>query len=172
MRKLKWIRDCWDYHSQRVSELDVAVDWGDWETEHARCWCCGHTAKLQKCHIIPRSLGGIDEPSNLVPLCAPCHDESPDVIDDREMFKWIKSQQNPLCGLGLGRYWHLHDVIAELVKGEKGYIDLEILNSCIEQAMEMTAFHFSQANTGIKMKKSSREWAIKKAFELYAKQVR
>ena len=170
MRKLKWIRDCWDYHSQRVSELDVAVDWGDWETEHARCWCCGHTAKLQKCHIIPRSLGGIDEPSNLVPLCAPCHDESPDVADKNEMFKWISSQQNPLSGLGLGRYWHLSSIIEKRAKQLNSVPALDDFKKYLEEAMESTSFHFSQSNTGIKMKESTREWMVNKAFDLYQEQ--
>lgn len=172
LKELKWVKECWDYHSQHISELDIAVDWGDWEEERTRCWCCGHVSTLQKCHIIPKSLGGSDEADNLVPLCASCHDEAPDVSDGQEMFRWIKGQQNPLCGLGLGRYWHLRDVIIECVTKEEGRIDFEILNSCIEKSIEMTSFHFSQSNTGIKMKKSSREWAIKKAFELYAKQVR
>ena len=111
MKKTQWVKDCWDHHSQCISEIDVAVDWGDWETEQKRCWCCGHKGKLQKCHIVPKSLGGSLDPENIIPLCAQCHDKAPDVVDKNEMFRWVGDQQNPVSGLGLGRYWHLSSIV-------------------------------------------------------------
>lgn len=44
---------------------------------------------LNRCHIIPRSLGGKDEPSNLVLLCERCHKESPDTVYPQMMLMWI-----------------------------------------------------------------------------------
>ena len=56
--KNKWIKECWDYHSQHIDECDIAPDWGDWKTDWNMCWCCGQkTSHLQRCHIIPKSLG-------------------------------------------------------------------------------------------------------------------
>lgn len=172
MKKTQWVRDCWNHHSQWISELDVAVDWGDWETEQKRCWCCGQESKLQQCHIIPKSLGGCASPENIVPLCAPCHDKAPDVIDKNEMFRWIAKQQNPLSGLGLGRYWHLWDII---IKRQTDWFHAEnslaIFQSCLDEAMGFTGLHFSQSHTGIKMKESTREWMVNKAFDLYKEKI-
>jgi hypothetical protein len=168
MKKIQWIKDCWDHHSQFISELDVAVDWGNWETEHKRCWCCGHKSKLQECHIVPRSLGGSDNASNVVPLCAQCHDEAPDVADPGEMFRWIASQQNPVSGLGLGRYWHLHDTTTSFGQQLSKSVDWPLLHECIAKAYEQSSYHYSQSNAGPKFKKSTREWVMQTAFDLYS----
>ena len=163
----KWIKDCWNYHSGFVSEIDVAVDWGEMENEWQRCWCCGHeTSRLQKCHIIPKSIGGGNSKCNIVPLCSLCHDEAPDVKDKKEMFNWIKSQQNPLSGLGLGRYWHLQELIINAIKTKDNF-DLPLFNKCLEDAYGMTSYHYTQSNSGPKFKKSTREWAAKKALSIY-----
>lgn len=166
-KKLQWVKDCWDYHSQYISELDVAVDWGEWKSENKRCWCCGHTSKLQKCHIISKSLGGGMSPENIIPLCAQCHDHAPDVLDKNAIFQWIANQQNPLSGLGLGRYWHLSSTIEKRSKRLKATPSSEDFRHCLEKAIELAGFHFSQSNTGLKMKESTREWVINKAFDFY-----
>ena len=38
----------------------------DWSEADKICWRCGNERKLQRCHIIPDSLGGKDEPNNFV----------------------------------------------------------------------------------------------------------
>lgn len=38
-----------------------------------KCCNCGSTEGICYHHVIPRSLGGTDNPSNLVPLCTACH---------------------------------------------------------------------------------------------------
>lgn len=164
----KWIKECWESHSDTVSELDVAVDWGELESEWNRCWCCGHqTSRLQKCHIIPSSLGGTNLVANLIPLCALCHDESPDVNDPLEMFQWIKQQQNPLSGLGLGRYWHLHGLFAKHFQGNAENFNHKKFQQCLKEAYGQTSFHGSQSGAGIKMKRATREWAFKTAITAY-----
>jgi len=59
-------RDIVDYWSKIKDECLLSVDWSEAET---RCWRCGYQKRLQRCHIIPNSLGGKDTPSNLVLLC-------------------------------------------------------------------------------------------------------
>ena len=61
---------------EREDESDLSVDWAEAEEI---CWRCGCKRKLQRCHIIPDSLGGKDEPSNLVLLCERCHIDAPNV---------------------------------------------------------------------------------------------
>lgn len=48
---------------------------------------------LQKCHIIPRSKGGEDVPSNLFLMCEKCHEESPDTVNSRSFFRWVYDQR-------------------------------------------------------------------------------
>jgi hypothetical protein len=164
----KWIEECWKVHSASVSELDVAVDWGDMDDKWNRCWCCGYkTSRLQKCHIIPKSLGGDNSASNLVPLCSQCHDESPDVNDSAEMFRWIKKQQNPLSGLGLGRYWYLSDLLFKRLGKVAKEFDHDRFQQCLEAAYRHSSFHFAQSGAGIKMKKSTREWVFGTALSFY-----
>jgi 5-methylcytosine-specific restriction enzyme A len=55
----------------------MSPDWpvirhGILERDHWRCQLC-HAAANHVDHIIPRSVGGTDDPSNLRALCAPCH---------------------------------------------------------------------------------------------------
>ncbi len=40
---------------------------------HNQCAACGATDNLQYHHLIPRSLGGSDEETNLITLCGACH---------------------------------------------------------------------------------------------------
>ena len=39
-----------------------------------RCQRCGGKEKLEAHHIIPRTAGGLDAPSNCRTLCLTCHD--------------------------------------------------------------------------------------------------
>ena len=70
------------------------------------CWNCGHDmrigksndsakTRLQRCHIIPKSLGGENIPSNYVLLCHICHREAPNVRNSQKMWEWIKSNYVP-----------------------------------------------------------------------------
>jgi hypothetical protein len=47
---------------------------------------------LQRCHIVPRSLGGSDEPDNLFLMCRECHDRTPNTISRDAFFKWVDGQ--------------------------------------------------------------------------------
>lgn len=49
-------------------------------------------ATLDRAHIVPASLGGADTASNLLLLCGPCHQESPDWPDPQEMARWIAAR--------------------------------------------------------------------------------
>ncbi len=80
--------DIVNYWSKQIDECDLSVDWSE---ANERCWRCGYKTNLQKCHIIPDSLGGKDEPSNLVLLCARCHIDAPNVESEIFMWDWIKA---------------------------------------------------------------------------------
>lgn len=77
-----------DYWSSIEDECGLSVDWAEAEE---RCWRCGYKKKLQRCHIIPDSLGGKDEPSNLVLLCERCHIDAPNIESKTFMWDWIRA---------------------------------------------------------------------------------
>ena len=77
-----------DYWFARVNESDLSVDASE---ALERCWRCGSKWPLERCHIIPRSLGGEDVPSNYALLCQRCHLENPNVDDPEIMWDWLKA---------------------------------------------------------------------------------
>ena len=86
------IKDVVDYWSARVDECGLSVDWSEADS---RCWRCGCQKNLERCHIVPDSLGGEDSPSNLVLLCKRCHAENPNVADAEIMWDWIRAYGVP-----------------------------------------------------------------------------
>ncbi len=77
-----------DYWFSKVDESGLSVDAAE---AHERCWRCGCERSLERCHIIPASLGGEDKPSNLVLLCRRCHLENPNVLDPEIMWDWLRA---------------------------------------------------------------------------------
>ena len=75
------------YWFSRIDESELSVDASE---ALERCWRCGSERSLERCHIIPRSLGGEDIPSNYVLLCKRCHLENPNVDDTEIMWDWLK----------------------------------------------------------------------------------
>lgn len=82
--------ECW---SKRIKETEVGTDW---DLAEKRCWRCGKETELQRCHLIPDSLGGKDEASNIVLLCDKCHKEGPNAIIETSRDKMIAACTNTL----------------------------------------------------------------------------
>jgi len=74
---------------------------------HPCCFACGwfserwyketpraswERAALERAHIIPAGLDGSDRAENIILLCNPCHQESPDWSDPWEMVRWISTR--------------------------------------------------------------------------------
>ena len=160
-----WVKECAKYWGDKVDEGDLGTDFSEATTN---CWRCGHLRKLQKCHIIPKSLGGEDKPENLIPLCYQCHDEMPDVNCKNEVFRWIKSDH----GTFYDTFWSGKSL-------ELADIDLESALKDCKDPKEKTAFyleryefylnkhsssHFGQFVGGCKLKPATRAWILKKAY--------
>ena len=60
------IQSAVEYWSRRIDEDEISTDWREADTH---CWRCGCQRNLERCHIVPHTLGGTDEPSNIVLLC-------------------------------------------------------------------------------------------------------
>lgn len=68
-----------------------------------RYWRCGCKHNLERCHIVPESLGGKDEPSNLVLLCHRCHLDNPNITDPEIMWDWLRAYGVPMYDT----FWNL-----------------------------------------------------------------
>lgn len=138
-------REIVDYWSQRQGECGLSVDWAEAEE---LCWRCAHGRMLQRCHIVPRSLKGPDEPSNLVLLCAQCHAEAPNVEDPNFMWEWLRAHAVPFYGT----YWYERGFREyEFIFGKKpfaGYEESDSLMPKLEAAMKKyirkTSTHWGQ----------------------------
>lgn len=155
-KKVKqWIKDCISYWSDRVDEMEMGADWSEADVV---CWRCGHIRQQQKCHIVPKSLGGSDDASNVIPLCAMCHDEMPNVNDPKCVWEWIRKDH----GILYDTYW-----TARAIK-ESGLTDEEIKRFSLKKfmaAFDDCGTHFGQCTGGARMTPATTAWAIKKACE-------
>jgi hypothetical protein len=99
--KIKDIANYWQNNSEFCESL-LNFDWSDSLTN---CWNCGNKSKsLERCHIVPHSLGGKDVPENYVILCKSCHREAPNIDDKTAMWDWIKSNYVPMSFYGTYRF--------------------------------------------------------------------
>jgi hypothetical protein len=163
-----WIRDCWQAHQSKIINELCAVEWTDNMDEWDRCWCCGASEgkRLQRCHIVAKSIGGSDNSSNIVPLCRHCHDLMPDTPDAEFFWSWLQKQQNPLSGLGIGRYWPvIESAVTALGKKDLASVNANSLKedqikSEMASLLNQTAIHWSQSGKGPTIKLSTIEWAV------------
>jgi len=94
-RQMASVAEIVAYWSRHENESGLAVDWAE---AHKRCWACGRKKwkrNFDRCHIIPRSLGGSDSAENLVLLCPRCHKQAPNVNDPSFMWFWLRSRAVP-----------------------------------------------------------------------------
>ena len=143
-RKLK-IQAIIDYWEIREDECGLGVDWAE---AHERCWRCGCKAVLQFCHIVPDSLDGPDEPSNLVLLCGRCHREAPNVSDPRFMWMWLRATSVSFYE----HYWSIRGIQEfEVIFGRKPFstpafrhVDQDLMEAAVGEAMEKATVHFGE----------------------------
>jgi hypothetical protein len=108
-----------DYWADNQSECGLSIDWAE---AHKLCWRCAHKRQLQRCHIIPRSLGGPENPSNLVLLCAQCRSEAPNVDDSNFMWVWLRAHAVEFYGT----YWYERGFKEyEYIFGKKPFSEVE-----------------------------------------------
>lgn len=144
-----------DYWIQYIDECDLSVDWSEADTH---CWRCGCQNHLQRCHIIPDSLEGKDEPANLVLLCERCHAEGPNVADPEIMWDWIKAYKVPFYDTfwsiqGMKEYQFIYkkDIVEEIkdILSEAGILDnsekvRDILGKTLRSVQDKASVHFGQ----------------------------
>ena len=122
------------FFEQLVNECGLSVDTAE---AHERCWRCGCEYNLERCHIVPASLGGKDEPSNLDLLCHRCHLDNPNITDPEIMWDWIRAYGVAMYDtfwdrLGLKEYEFIYKKDFYTEMEELGITKPEELNSIIK----------------------------------------
>ena len=142
-----------DYWIEHLSDHMIGVEWED-AMEY--CWRCACKRRLQRCHIIPDSLGGKDEPSNMVLLCEECHSEGPNVDDPEVMWDWISAYRVPFYDTfwlvqGMKEYEYIYgtpmekDVCNILASVAVDELSKDIIRKYLERAMSHSSIHFGQS---------------------------
>lgn len=98
------------------------------------CWRCACKANLQRCHIIPDSLGGEDTPSNFLLLCSLCHNQAPNTLNPQAMFEYVYSIQ-PIF---YNTFWVM-SATKEFTK-KYGREFLSLLNECNYELLKKDLF--------------------------------
>jgi hypothetical protein len=107
------IAEYWAARERAVFAVDLlepacfACGWWQehWDAQR-RPW---EAARLQRCHLTPKSLGGPDAVENLVLLCISCHRAAPDHVNPEWMIRWIQSRDDWFI-----RRWH--EIVAEVIQ--------------------------------------------------------
>ena len=91
----------WEIENKKVQPWSVCgFDWGEpscmacnWFREEwdnpktvAARW---NSSTLNKCHVVPLYLGGLDDPSNMVLMCDVCHAGQPDSVDPQVTYDYM-----------------------------------------------------------------------------------
>lgn len=140
------IEEIVNYWTQYVDESDLSIDFSE---VHERCWRCGCKRNLERCHIIPHSLGGKDEPSNLVLLCKRCHLDNPNVLDKEIMWDWLKAYRVPFYDTfwnlqGMEEYKKIYSKSMQEEWKERNISNEESqeLKEILQQQIQKASYHF------------------------------
>ncbi|SHN87660.1 HNH endonuclease [Bradyrhizobium erythrophlei] len=124
--------EIFSYWKDSFRDIGIFIDWGE-----PSCWACGfhygtkydvksadaswktilgcwQKIPLQRCHIVPRSLGGSDGPSNRFLMCRECHDLQPNTPFPDIFFEWVRAQSH-IGGESLQK-WKKRCGVSELAK--------------------------------------------------------
>ena len=115
----------------------------DWSEAGAHCWRCGMANALQRCHLVPKSRGGKDEPANLIRLCWTCHLEQPNCTTPETTWLWLRATR--YCGMMRFHERWMREY--ELIFGEppcSRSAEPEALNAATLAAMENAVTHWGQ----------------------------
>lgn len=150
---IKQIADYW-VENNNIDEQELNFDWAD---AYTHCWNCGdnkyrtttNKPSLERCHIIPHSLGGNDSPDNYVLLCKECHQEAPNIRNSNDMWDWIKSNYIPFSLYGT---YTIRKALV-MFKQKEGYsffdkaVNLNNLNEIICAEFKNISTHMRTVNT-------------------------
>jgi hypothetical protein len=150
------IANYWKDNNQ-IDECRLNFDWD--ECEH-HCWNCGLDAKsktdprkirLDRCHIIPHSLGGLDIADNYVLLCKECHSNAPNCTDKYKIWEWIISNKKRIS---LSGTYKIENALILFKKRRKYSFltifnkiqDIDLINEIVKEQSKTIQTHFNKFN--------------------------
>lgn len=165
MPKLKTTVDSIKTYWKRRPNIDYIHSSAD------SCWRCGWGTekRLQRCHIVPRALGGPDKPENYVLLCAWCHSEAPNCIDSGVMWEWIEDTRNYFwCGcrydcrsvLALFRKYNTSEIFNNIFPDE-----LQVEKAVEDILYHKTSTHGFSPGGGRMLTDSTFQWVMEQAMK-------
>ncbi len=135
-----------DYWVRHVDESDLSVDFSEAEE---LCWRCGCKRNLERCHIIPDSLGGEDTPSNYVILCKRCHLDNPNVADPEIMWDWLKAYKASFYDTfwniqGMQEYKRIYGktIYEECTERNMNEDDFKEFRKILKEQTQKVSYHF------------------------------
>ena len=142
-----------EYWGRRIDESDLSVDFAE---AHERCWRCGCKRRLERCHIVPASLGGEDVPSNFVLLCKRCHLDNPNVADAEIMWDWLRAYKVSFYDLfwqvqGMKEYEKIYSVPFSEELQSRGLTDKDIeeIQTIMKEQMNKASYHFGDPHLNV-----------------------
>lgn len=141
-----------DYWAGYASESGLSVDFAE---AHERCWRCGCRRSLERCHIVPDSLGGEDTPSNFVILCKRCHLDNPNVADPEVMWDWLRAYSVPFYDTfwgtyGMEEYKKIYGrSFAEELQARGILPDDPEFGTILDQQRERVSYHFGDPHLNL-----------------------
>lgn len=152
---------CWACHKWwKVKEEPKLIEKGEFN----KLW--NHKGyKLQRCHIIPKMLGGSDDEGNLFLMCEKCHEDSPDTTNPDIFFNWVMSREqwNPLED-----YYEFSSLMNKEI--HKYNINIEDLTDfSLKDETQRRVFEMI-GNHGFKIANSSKVYALVSCYLDYRKE--
>lgn len=87
-KEAPWSSHGWDYGEPACMACSWWKEEWDEESTIPQKWAA---SGLNRCHIVPRYMGGSDLCENLVLMCDVCHSGQPDSLDPLETFAYMRS---------------------------------------------------------------------------------
>ncbi|MNI55233.1 HNH endonuclease [compost metagenome] len=102
---------------------------------------------MERCHIIPDSLGGEDKASNLVLLCHRCHLENPNVTDPAIMWDWLRAYGTAFYDTfwllqGIKEYEFIYKKSLNEELKERNITDVNKFSEIFKEQIQQTTFHY------------------------------
>lgn len=101
---------------------------------HKYCVACGSIDELHDHHLVPRSVGGSDDESNLITLCNPCHGKIHGITKEWNLTKLTKEalQHKKAKGERTGSIPYGFNVADDGIKLIKNEHEQETIRYCID----------------------------------------
>jgi len=94
-----WCDGFWDWYEPSCMACNMPVMDIDPDTPTFSTW---NKAQLERCHVVPRRIAGLDGPQNLVLMCHRCHKDAPESANPDDMWVYMRERTSIDCLISMG----------------------------------------------------------------------